>query len=161
MSGTLITSRLFWLIFFAITAYWVIVTIFPYGAISPFLIPLQLSTATAVIFVYGGAFLEDVREDKYDYRTFLLIGIVLGWCAVAGHGLWSIFGSLSGISINTEQSKVTGFLSWLASLGALWHVTAPGVKGPNIPRANWQVLMIAVGGGGIIGGALLTWLIMR
>jgi hypothetical protein len=133
----------------------------PYAALSSFLIPIQGAISIAVIIVFIPSFIQKLIEDKFTPGSALNIGIVLAWVAVAGHGFWSVIGEAYGFTINTEKSQITGFLSWIASSAAIWHIIGPGIKDNRVPMQNWLAVLIAVGLGCLVAGATITWMFLR
>lgn len=111
----------------------------------------------AVIIVYAPLVKESVISNKFDRTSQLSIGIGVLWLSIAMSRIWSAYYSYKGSSIQLLNHPIIGYITFLAIIGGILFVTAPGYyldgeKRPNFGGKNLKLVVSFA----ILGGILAS-----
>lgn len=98
---------------------------------APFLIQILngifLGVVSAVSIVFFPLFWRAVTHKAFDDVAQLTMGIVLAWASLIIARLTSVFGQATDAAGPLSSSAPVALATYLAILGAILHITAPGM----------------------------------
>lgn len=153
----LATSRTLWVAIACIGSFWLVSAFLPFVTMMEFLNGVALAVAIAVTIAYAPVWVEALTQDRPDRVGQLTLGIGCTWGAFILSRMWSISWRGSGQPDWMENSPVVGFFVYMTILGGILHLTAPGAIDGDVPRRNWILIGITIGGGLVLGLAFLGW----
>lgn len=112
---------------------------------------LFLGLVAAVTIVFFPLFLRAVQTKNFDRVSQLTIGIILTWCSLIVSRSLNTIGRVTGTMDTISSSQFVAFAAYLAIVGGILHVTAPGMVEDKL-RYNKGLLLLAV----VIGSVVAT-----
>lgn len=73
-----------------------------------------------------------------------MVGMLLMWLSLMGSRGASIYINITGNADDIVNSPVIAFLAYMAIIGGVLHVTAPGITNPNDWSKNKTALKIGI-----------------
>ena len=153
---SILRSRTLWTALALFALYWIAAGLVPNGPLMEALHTIRIAICLVVVTAYAPVCLEALAQDRIGRVEQLSLGITIGWGATLCGGLWSLLWRLAGQPAWMVNSDLNGFFLWVAILGAVLHVTAPGAVDGIVPRRTWILTGLAFGGGALAAGVLLA-----
>ena len=137
--------------------YWVLAYLTEFENWIVFMNAILLLVAISVLIAYFKPICYAVATGKIDRIDYLIMGVVLSWLSTILNRLWSTIYRSTGQPSWMFESDVLGYFIWMAIIGGILHLAAPGAIDGKVPTKNWIRVGVAVSGG--IGLAMvLLWL---
>lgn len=152
----IVRSRTLWSALALFALYWPVAWAVPNGPLLEALHTIRIAICLMVVVAYAPICLEALARDRIDRVCQLSLGITIGWGAALLSGLWLLLWRLAGQPAWMLNSDLYGFFIWVAILGAVLHVTAPGAVDGVVPRRTWILTGAAFGAGALAAVALLV-----
>lgn len=86
-----------------------------------------LGVVGAVSVVFFPLAIRAIRNKTFDRVSQLVVGIILTWFSLIGSRALSVLINATGEATRIAASPIIGLLAYMAILGGVLHVTAPGM----------------------------------
>lgn len=114
-----------------------------------------LGVVGTVTVVFFPLFWRAIRVREFDRVSQLTIGIILTWFSLILSRSVSVLIEATEESVRAQAAPVIAFAAYLAILGGILHITAPGMVETKM-RYNKRLLFVGLAIGGLIAtGAIL------
>ena len=116
--------------------------------------------SAAVLIVYSPLIHYTITNNVFDRISQLCIGIGLVWLSMVAQRGWSMYNRFFGNINATANSPFTGFIVFVAILGGVLFVSAPGYNNslPRFAGKNREMLTWFAVIGGLITGVMYYYM---
>lgn len=123
----------------------------------PIMNAICIGVVLTVTIIFSPLIARSLHDKSFDRVSQLMVGMLLMWLSLLGSRGASIYINITGRSEEVTSSPVIAFLAYMAIIGGVLHVTAPGIVSTNDWAKNRRVLVAGVVSGAILG-CLVLWL---
>lgn len=131
------------------------VVLLPQSVFIELLNGLFLGMIVAVTVVFFPLFWRSVRQRRFDRVAQLTIGIILTWLSLILSRSASTYSRILGDTSTMTGSHVVTLAAWLAIVGGILHVTAPGMLDDKLRYNRGLLLLAALIGVGVAAVAII------
>lgn len=136
--------------------FWGVAALVPQPTMMRILNICVLSISVAVVTTYMPVWIRTLCKERMDGPEALSLGIGCTWTGEIGQRLWSIVWRGLDQPYWMTQSTLLPLFLFLAVVGGIQHITAPGVINGVIPTRNWIALGVSMGVATLLT-LLLAW----
>lgn len=98
----------------------------PTNILLPVMNSICLGVVGAVTIVFAPLIARLFRDKEFDRVSQLIAGMLLMWLSLLGSRFTSLYVSITG-NVDIVNSPVIAFLAYLAIIGGVLHISAPGI----------------------------------
>lgn len=138
-------SGLFWFTFFAVATYIVLWAVFPLSMLIDLINGLFFGVCISVLMVLIPLVGRAIVTPTFDRVSQLTMGMFIVWIAVTTMRAFSVFRRATE-QTNLVNSPVISAASWMAIIGGLLYISAPGMVGPELKHNKFFLCLVMVVG---------------